>query len=132
MLQTQKMYSYYVVIKLPNINKSIGSTTIQSQILESNNIPNKIYYHYDWHSSVHYDYMRYNADSAILTFSVENPIEADSITPIDSVYILFHDSSFAKGYNQFPVQVKDTISILDDITFDYTIGGLLKGQKCGE
>ena len=102
------------------------------KLLTSNNLPEKIYYHYDWQSSVHYDYMRYNADSAILTFSVENPIEADSITPIDSVYILFHDSSFAKGYNQFPLQVKDTISILDDITFDYTIGGLLKGQKCGE
>ena len=131
-IQTQKMYSYYVVIKLPNINKSIGSTTIQSQILESNNIPNKIYYHYDWHSSVHYDYMRYNADSAILTFNVENPMLLDTITPIDSAYIVFHDSPIAVGYNEFPLQVKDTISILDDVTFHYTIGGLLKGQKCGE
>ncbi len=98
----------------------------------TNNLPDSIYYYYDWQSSVHYDYMRYNADSAILTFTIENPIEADTITPIDSAYIIFHDSPIAKGYNVFPLQVTDTISVLDDTIFNYRVGALLKNQHCGE
>lgn len=127
---------YYSDMKLPQFVITRDSngyeTKLETQIIKTTNVPNKIYYHYDWRSSVHYDYMRYNADSAILTFSVDNPMLSDTITPIDSAYIVFHDSPIAVGYNEFPLQVKDTISILDDVTFHYTIGGLLKGQKCGE
>ena len=127
---------YYLDVKLPVLSKTSSFLGLEvpekSRIIEITNVPDKIYYHYDWHSSVHYDYMHYNADSAILTFNVENPMLSDTITPIDSAYIVFHDSPIAVGYNEFPLQVKDTISILDDVTFHYTIGGLLKGQKCGE
>lgn len=101
-------------------------------IIHSNNHPNRIYYYYDWQSSVHYDYMRYNADSVILTFAIENPVEADTITPIDSAYVIFHDSPSAKGYNIFPLQVTDTISVLDDTILNYRVGALLKNQHCGE
>lgn len=110
----------------------ITSKTDKWRVLESNNIPNKIYYKYDWQSTVHYDYMRYNADSAILTFTIGNSIESSAISSIDSAYVKFYDSIYAKGYNQFPLQLTDTISILDDATFNYTIGALLRGQKCGE
>ena len=110
----------------------ITSNTDKWRVLESNNIPNKIYYKYDWQSIVHYDYMRYNADSAILTFTIGNTIESNTVTSIDSAYVKFYDSIYAKGYNQFPLQLTDTISILDDATFNYTIGALLRGQKCGE
>ena len=119
--------AYFIDIKPTN---SISSPFWN--VLESSNIPDKIYYRYDWQSSVHYDYMRYNADSAILTFAIENSIVLDTIVSIDSAYIIYHDSPMTKEYFQLPVQIKDTISILDDATFNYTIGGLLRGQNCGE
>lgn len=115
-----------------NLVTTYFDDTYKWSVITSNNHPKRIYYHYDWQSSVHYDYMRYNADSAILTFTIENPIEADTITPIDSAYIIFHDSPIAKGYNVFPLQVTDTISVLDDTIFNYRVGALLKNQHCGE
>ena len=110
----------------------VSDKRVDFELVETTNAPNKIYYPYDWKSKVHYDYMRYNADSAILTFSIEN-IELDELHySIDSVLILFPTSPIiSRGYNQLPLEIKDTISIIDDVTYSYEIYGFMKGQKCG-
>jgi hypothetical protein len=96
-----------------------------------NEEPRKRYYTYNWESKVHYDYMRYNADSAIITLSIYN-MDGDSITPIDSANILFPNSNIARTHSQFPVEIKDTIYIVEDTTYNYTLKGFLKGQASGQ
>lgn len=100
-------------------------------LADTTDAPNKIYYHFDWESKVHYDYMRYNADSAVITLSISNG-EADNITPIDSAKILFPNDNIARMYNQFPLEIQDTISIVEDTTYNYVFMGYLKGQSSGE
>lgn len=92
--------------------------------------PQKVYYHYDWESKMHYDYMRYNADSAVLTFTITNLSTVDSISPIDSVMIDMSSGRIA-GFDQLPLQIKDTISIVEDTTYNCTVKGYMKGQFCG-
>lgn len=92
--------------------------------------PEKIYYSYDWESRIHYDYMRYNADSAVLTISGVNLSVNDTIFPIDSLRVTL-PSNVTKMANHFPAEIKDTISIIEDTTYTYSISGFMKGQKCG-
>ena len=116
-----------------NYSSSISITSTKRTDFELeyiNGEPQKIYYNYDWESKMHYEYMRYNADSAILTFSINNAI-ADTITPIDTVSMLLPSNSLRTS-NLIPVEIKDTICIVEDTTYNCTIKGYMKGRKCGD
>jgi hypothetical protein len=93
--------------------------------------PAKKFYYYDWESKMHYDYMRYNADSAVVTFSISNNLDIDTIAPLDSAWMCLSSTPEKKVYTQFPLEIKDTISIVRDTIYHFSLGGYMKGQKCG-
>lgn len=92
--------------------------------------PERKYFYYDWESKAHYDYMRYNADSAVVTFLIANNLVVDTITPLDSAWICLSTTPVKRVYTQFPMEIKDTISIVRDTTYQFSLGGYMKGQKC--
>ena len=100
-------------------------------VKDTTDIPDKIYYYYDWACKMHYSYMQFNADDAIVSFAITNAT-IDTITPIDSISVWKkYPNGRIVALTQSPWEIKDTIDLLKDTTYTYLLQGFLKGQACG-
>ena len=121
-----KVYSASVLI---TVSSQYSGPKKNWKYEQTTDAPEKIYYHYDWESNLHYDGMPYNADLVVLTFSIDNA-ESDSIARIDSV-ILSSGQKTIKANVTSQLLLRDTIDILTDTTYIYRLEGRMKGQSCG-
>lgn len=88
-----------------------------------------LYMPYDWVSEFHSEYDRYNADMAILNFDTYN-FDDDNV-PIDSVVLLRKNDNVIKSLSTLPKTFCDTVPILDDSIFHYSLTGYMEGIPCG-
>lgn len=88
---------------------------------------------YYWISDFEYNYDNYNADIAVLKFDVYNPEVSLKRAPIDSAKMVRkNDNNITISVFQDSTTFYDTIPLINDSTFNYSITGFFAGIEMGK